>query len=123
MYIFADVKTQNHTTMKTDEINTRNSNYYWDLVTRNEDAPKDAAPAAPKADEEDEFWWVEKMCEKPLPPYTMEEILAQIAESERQIAMGNYLTSEELFKTLDKEFHFLDEEQMHNDEIQFREAV
>ena len=117
------MKTQNHTTMKTDEINTRNSNYYWDLVTRNEDAPKDAAPAAPKADEEDEFWWVEKMCEKPLPPYTMEEILAQIAESERQIAMGNYLTSEELFKTLDKEFHFLDEEQMHNDEIQFREAV
>ena len=117
------MKTQNHTTMKTDEINTRNSNYYWDLVTRNEDAPKDAAPAAPKADEEDEFWWVEKMCEKPLPPYTMEEILAQIAESERQIAMGNYLTSEELFKTLDNEFHFLDEEKMHNDEIQFREAV
>ncbi len=118
------MKTQNHTTMKTDEINTRNSNYYWDLVTRNEDAQKDAAPAAPKADEEeDEFWWVEKMCDNPLPPYTMEEILAQIAESERQIAMGNYLTSEELFKTLDKEFHFLDEEQMHNDEIQFREAV
>ena len=52
--------------------------------------------------------WVEKMCANPLPPYTMEEIYAQIAESERQIAMGNYLTSEELFKTLDDEFHFLD---------------
>ena len=62
--------------MKTDEINTRNSNYY---------------------------------CKT---PYTMEEILAQIAESERQIAMGNYLTSEELFKTLDKEFHFLDKEKV-----------
>lgn len=122
MSIFADGKTQNHTTMKTDEINTRNSNYYWDLVTRNEDAPKAAAPAAPKADEEDEFWWVEKMCENPLPPYTMEEIYAQIAESEKQIAMGNYLTSEELFKTLDDEFHFLDR-QSENVEMQLREAV
>ena len=44
MSIFADGKTQNHTTMKTDEINTRNSNYYWDLVTRNEDVSKAAAP-------------------------------------------------------------------------------
>jgi hypothetical protein len=44
-----------------------------------------------------------------LPSYTLEEIYAQIADHERQIAMGNYLTSEELFKTLDDEFHFLDE--------------
>lgn len=56
---------------------------------------------------EEKYCWVEKMCANPLPPYTMEEIYAQIAESERQIAMGNYLTSEELFKTLDDEFHFL----------------
>jgi hypothetical protein len=118
MYIFADVKTQNHTTMKTDEINTRNSNYYWDLVTRNEDAPKDAAPAAPKADEEDEFWWVEKMCEKPLPPYTMEEILAQIAESERQFAEGDYMEAEAAIDLIEAELDAEDEM-----ELELAEAV
>ncbi len=105
--------------MKTDEINTRNSKYYWDLVNRNEDAPKAAAPAASKADEEeDEFWWVEKMCENPLLPYTMEEILAQIAESERQFAEGDYMEAEAAIDLIEAELDAEDEM-----ELELAEAV
>jgi len=43
-----------------------------------------------------------------LEPYTMEELYARVAESEEQFAKGNYITSEELFRELDKEFHFLE---------------
>jgi addiction module RelB/DinJ family antitoxin len=46
--------------------------------------------------------------EYPLDPYTMEELYARVAESEEQFAKGNYITSEELFRELDKEFHFLE---------------
>lgn len=38
---------------------------------------------------------------------TIEELYARVAESEEQFAKGNYITSEELFSELDKEFHFL----------------
>ena len=41
-------------------------------------------------------------------PYTMEELYSRVAESEEQFAKGNYITSEELFSELDKEFHFLE---------------
>lgn len=46
--------------------------------------------------------------EHPLEPYTMEELYSRVAESEEQFAKGNYITSEELFSELDKEFHFLE---------------
>ena len=46
--------------------------------------------------------------EYPLEPYTMEELYSRVAESEEQFAKGNYITSEELFSELDKEFHFLE---------------
>ena len=39
---------------------------------------------------------------------TIEELYARVAESEEQFAKGNYITSEELFSELDKEFHFLE---------------
>ncbi len=105
--------------MKTDEINTHNSNYYWDLVTRNDDTPKNAPQAATKAEEEDdEFWWVEKMCENPLPPYTMEEILAQIAESERQFAEGDYMEAEAAIDLIKAELDAEDEM-----ELELAEAV
>ena len=56
-------------------------------------------------------------------PYTIEELHARIAESERQIAAGNYITSEELFKELNDEFHFLDTEETANIEMELEEAV
>ena len=39
---------------------------------------------------------------------TIEELYARVADSEEQFAKGNYITSEELFSELDKEFHFLE---------------
>ena len=55
--------------------------------------------------------------------YTREEIHAMVEESERQIAAGNYITSEELFKELNDEFHFLDTEETANIEMELEEAV
>lgn len=56
-------------------------------------------------------------------PYTIEELHARIAESERQFALGNYITSEELFKKLNDEFHFLDKKEAKRFEKQFEEVV
>ncbi len=42
--------------------------------------------------------------EETLQPYTKEELLERAEEGRRQIAMGNYCTSEELFKELFEEF-------------------
>ena len=42
--------------------------------------------------------------EETLQPYTKEELLERAEEGRRQIAMGNYCTSEELFKELFDEF-------------------
>jgi len=60
--------------------------------------------------------------EEELKPYTKEELQARIEEHERQMAAGDYMTSEELFSRLNKEFHFLDEEE-ENLEIQLEKAV
>ena len=61
-----------------------------------------------------------------LKPYTIEELHARIAKSEQDFSEGRYLTSEELFSELDKEFHFLDkqdEEEMKDLDLQFKEAI
>ena len=42
--------------------------------------------------------------EESLRPYTKEELLERAEEGRKQIAMGNYCTSEELFKDLFDEF-------------------
>ena len=98
--------------MKTSEINTRNAQYYWNLVKHNDEAPN-AAAVAP---DDDKGWWVDKM---PVEPQSIEELRAKIADSERQFAMGNYITSEELFKKLDDKFHF----RKPKFEMQLEEAV
>ena len=49
--------------------------------------------------------------EETLQPYTKEELLERAEEGRRQIAMGNYCTSEELFKELFEEFD-IDAEQV-----------
>ena len=49
--------------------------------------------------------------EDTLQPYTKEELLERAEEGRRQIAMGNYCTSEELFEELFKEFN-IDAEQV-----------
>lgn len=56
-------------------------------------------------------------------PYTIEELRARIAESERQFALGNYITSEELFKKLNDEFHFLNKKEAKHIDMQFEELV
>ena len=45
-----------------------------------------------------------------LTPYTREELLERAEEGRRQIAMGNYCTSEELFDALFEEFDIAPEE-------------
>ena len=62
-----------------------------------------------------------RMQEKPLKPYTKEELLARVERSERQFAEGKYKTSEELWRELDEEFHCLDKEEV--EEMEFEEAV
>lgn len=56
---------------------------------------------------DDTAWLIQYLMEsshqRPLRPYTMEEINAMIDESERQIANGEYFTSEEVFKELAEE--------------------
>ena len=42
------------------------------------------------------------MAKEELPPYTMEEINAMIEASERQIASGRYMSSDEMFEQLEK---------------------
>ena len=42
------------------------------------------------------------MAKEELPPYTMEETNAMIEESERQIASGRYMSSDEMFEQLEK---------------------
>jgi len=49
--------------------------------------------------------------EETLQPYTKEELLERAEEGRRQIAMGNYCTSEELFEELFEEFD-IDAEQV-----------
>lgn len=44
-------------------------------------------------------------------PYTIEELHERVAQAERDFAEGRYLTSEEIFSDLDKEFHFLEKEE------------
>jgi addiction module RelB/DinJ family antitoxin len=61
-----------------------------------------------KAEDKQEKTQKNQSKEYPLDPYTMEELYARVAESEEQFAKGNYITSEELFSELDKEFHFLE---------------
>jgi hypothetical protein len=61
----------------------------------------------------DMVWLVEELAgflrkDDALKPYTIEELHARIAKSERDFAEGHYMTSEELFSDLDKEFHFLE---------------
>lgn len=65
----------------------------------------------------DMIWLVEELSsyvrnEDALKPYTIEELHERIAKSERDFAEGRYITSEELFNDLDKEFHFLEKEQL-----------
>lgn len=48
----------------------------------------------------------EETIEDELRPYTREELIAKAEEGHRQISMGNYLTTEELFKALNDEFGF-----------------
>ena len=43
------------------------------------------------------------MQDRPLPPYTMEEIHAMIAQSERDLSEGRYRDIEELFREWDEE--------------------
>ena len=59
----------------------------------------------------------------PLKRYTKEELLARAEAARKRIAEGHYLTSEELFRELDGEFHFLDKEEVANLEMQLDEAV
>ena len=47
-----------------------------------------------------------KEIDRPRAPRTKEEAIARAEEGRRQIAMGNYITSEELFRQLNDEFHF-----------------
>lgn len=62
-----------------------------------------------------------RMQEKPLKPYTKEELVARIERSEQQFAEGKYKTSEELWRELDEEFHCLDKEEAL--EMELEEAV
>ena len=64
-----------------------------------------------------------------LKPYTVEELLERAEEGRRQIALGNYVTSEEMFRDLFKEFG-LDpdemkkiEDQVEKTNLQYAEAV
>lgn len=52
----------------------------------------------------------EEQEEEALTPYTVEELLERAEEGRRQIAMGNYCTSEELFDSLFEEFDIDPEE-------------
>ena len=52
----------------------------------------------------------EEQREEVLTPYTREELLERAEEGRRQIAMGNYCTSEELFDALFEEFDINPEE-------------
>ena len=58
-----------------------------------------------------------------LEPYTIDELHERIAKAERDFAEGRFLTSEELFGELDKEFHFLEKEDVENMDVQYAEAV
>ena len=64
-----------------------------------------------------------------LKPYTVEELLERAEEGRRQIALGNYVTSEEMFRDLFEEFG-LDpdemkkiEDQVEKTNLQYAEAV
>lgn len=106
--------------MKHTKINTHNANYYWNLVSRNDDLPTDNVNIAESDDEDDKWWWADQMPEK---PYSIEELRARIADSERQFAMGNYVTSEELFKILDDKFHYRRTMDVENNDLQLEVAV
>ena len=106
--------------MKHTKINTHNANYYWDLVSRNDDSPTDNVSIAESGDEDDKWWWADKMPEK---SYSIEELRARIAESERQFAMGNYVTSEELFKILDDKFHYRRTMDVEHNDLQLEVVV
>ena len=64
----------------------------------------------------------QKEIDRPRAPRTKEEAIARAEEGRRQIAMGNYITSEELFRQLNDEFHFLDDEII-EDQLLLEEAV
>jgi len=57
-----------------------------------------------------EYAQKEEKEEGTLTPYTVEELLERAEEGRRQIAMGNYCTSEELFDALFEEFDIDPEE-------------
>ena len=59
--------------------------------------------------------YVKKEEEKHLRPYTLEELHARITESERQIADGLSMDSEEMFSELEEEFA--------REELEMTEAV
>ncbi len=74
----------------------------------------------------DMMWLVEELTsyvrkDAALEPYTIEELHARIAKSERDFAEGRYIASKELFGDLDKEFHFLEKEEVEG--LQLAEAV
>ena len=76
----------------------------------------------------DMMWLVEELTgyvrkDDAFEPYTIEELHARIAKSERNFAEGRYITSEELFCDLDKEFHFLEKGEVEDWDPQLAEAV
>lgn len=58
-----------------------------------------------------------------LEPYTIEELHERIAKAEHDFAEGRFLTSEELFGELDREFHFLEKEEVEDMDLHFAEAL
>lgn len=57
-----------------------------------------------------------------LKPYTVEELRQMVEEGRKEIAEGNYLTSEEVFKDLFEEFD-VEESEVEEKELQLEEAV
>ena len=85
--------------MNTAEINARNANDYWKLVSQN-DAPSASSIAE---DDDDKWWWADILSKNVQKPYTIEEIHSMIAESERQFAEGDYMDFDEALDEIEAE--------------------
>ena len=88
--------------MEPTPINTRTARDYWKLVTKDDDATDNAKTDTPNDDLYEEEEWEDTS--QLMPPYTMEEIEARLAQSERDFAEGRYMDAFEFLAELRAEF-------------------
>ena len=74
--------------MEPTPINTRTARDYWKFVTKDDDATDNAKTDTPNDDLYEEDEWEDEDTSQLMPPYTMEEIEARLAQSEKDIAEG-----------------------------------